>query len=147
MQSNAFSIGEETMTEMTQETTITDGTTLTLPALSDELTATINLAKADQHITQTMHQPLAWGYPDPLNHFGTLGFSLQPLNQHTARVLLVIDHPPVLQELAVYAWCYANLGLTLLIDENTIVRPFNPNDFIESPTAPSATPVNSMEVA
>ena len=135
------------MADVILETPLKDGTTLNLPSLNDEQYGSIDLAKAEEYITQTLHQPLAWGYPDPMNHFGTLGFSLQPLNRHTARVLLVIDHPPVLNDLAMYAWCYAQLGLKLLIDKNTVVRPYIPKEVHDAPTKTSAPGVNGMEVA
>lgn len=115
------------------------------PLTEDEI-ETIDLPKVCLYIEQVLHNPLALGYPDPTDDFGSLGFSLQPINPTTARVLLVINHQPVLDVLAKYAWCYEQMGYNLLIDEHTIVREYLPRASSAQPENAEKTAANSIEV-
>ena len=118
-----------------------------LQPLTEEEIETIDLPKVCLYIEQVLHNPLALGYPDPTDEFGSLGFSLQPVDSTTARVLLVINHRPALDMLAKYAWCYEQMGYILLIDEHTIVREYLPTKSSTQPEKSQQTVANSIEVA
>ena len=115
------------------------------PLTEDEIEH-IDLPKVCLYIEQVLHNPLSLGYPDPTDDFGSLGFSLQPINPTTARVLLVINHQSVLDVLAKYVWCYEQMGYNLLIDEHTIVREYLPRASTAQPDNAEKTVANSIEV-
>jgi hypothetical protein len=84
------------------------------------------------------------GWPT-IEEFGKLGVLLQPLDDQTARALLVIDDEPVMRFLATLQFAYEHIGYTLYIDHATMMRPrYDRPDPVEDPHV-SQPP--SMEVA
>ena len=93
---------------------------------------------------QTIHHPNWIGWPTT-EEFGKVGVLLQPLDDQTARALLVIDDEPALRFLATLQFAYEHIGYTLYIDLATMVRPRydRPESVEEPPVSQPAT----MEVA
>ena len=132
--------------KQTPKPALTQGTELMLQPLTEDEIEAIDLPKVCLYIEQVLHNPLSLGYPDPTDDFSSLGFSLQPINPTTARVLLVINHQPVLDVLAKYAWCYEQMGYNLLIDEHTIVREYLPRTSTAQRESVEKSIANSIEV-
>ena len=74
-----------------------------------------------------------------------MGVLLQPLDDQTARALLVIDDEHAMRFLATLQFAYEHIGYTLYIDHATMVRPrYERPEPVEK--APVSQPA-SMEVA
>ena len=101
-------------------------------------------AEIRMFIRQTIHHPNWIGWPTT-EEFGKMGVLLQPLDDQTARALLVIDDEHAMRFLATLQFAYEHIGYTLYIDHATMVRPRyeRPEPVEEAPVSQPA----SMEVA
>ena len=101
-------------------------------------------AEIRTYIRQTIHHPNWIGWPTT-EEFGKVGVLLHPLDDQTARALLVIDDEPAMRFLATLRFAYEHIGYTLYIDHATMVRPrYDRPEPVEEP--PVSQPA-SMEVA
>ena len=127
-----------------REYEVANGGRITLPALNEEDVEFGMTAEIRTYIRQTIHHPNWIGWPTT-EEFGKLGVLLQPLDDQTARALLVIDDEHAMRFLATLQFAYEHIGYTLYIDHATMVRPRydRPEPVEEAPVSP---PV-SMEVA
>ena len=119
---------------------------LRLGDFSSEEIDPMDLKQASLYISQILHNPITLGYPDPTNAFSDLGFSIQAIGHTTARVLLVINHPPALELLSKFIWIYEQIGYNLIVDENTIVREYMPR-YSTNGENEIITEANNIEVA
>ena len=83
----------------TENIEVANGGRITLPALNEEDKEFGMTAEIRTYIRQTIHHPNWIGWPTT-EEFGKLGVLLQPLDDQTARALLVIDDEPALRFLA-----------------------------------------------
>jgi len=127
-----------------REYEIANGGRITLPALNEEDKEFGMTAEIRTYIRQTIHHPNWIGWPT-IEEFGKLGVLLHPLDDQTARALLVIDDEPAMRFLATLLFAYDYIGYTLYIDHATMVRPRyeRPEPVDEPPVSQPA----SMEVA
>ena len=123
---------------------VANGREITLPELNEEDKAFGMTVDIRTFIRQTIHHPNWIGWPTT-EEFGKLGVLLQPLDDQTARALLVIDEEPAMRFLATLRFAYDYIGYTLYIDHATMVRPRyeRPEPVEEAPVSQPA----SMEVA
>ena len=127
-----------------REYEVANGGRITLPALNEEDVEFGMTADIRTFIRQTIHHPNWIGWPTT-EEFGKMGVLLQPLDDQTARALLVIDDEHAMRFLATLQFAYEHIGYTLYIDHATMVRPR-----YERPEPVEETPVSqpaSMEVA
>ena len=127
-----------------REYEVANGGRITLPALNEEDVEFGMTAEIRTFIRQTIHHPNWIGWPTT-EEFGKMGVLLQPLDDQTARALLVIDDEHALRFLATLQFAYEHIGYALYIDHATMVRPR-----YERPEPVEETPVSqpaSMEVA
>lgn len=123
---------------------VANGREITLPELNEEDKAFGMTVDIRTFIRQTIHHPNWIGWPTT-EEFGKLGVLLQPLDDQTARALLVIDEEPAMRFLATLRFAYDYIGYTLYIDHATMVRPrYERRESVEE--APVSQPA-SMEVA
>ena len=128
----------------TENIEVANGGRITLPKLNEEDKAFGMTAEIRTYIRQTIHHPNWIGWPTT-EEFGKVGVLLQPLDDQTARALLVIDDEPALRFLATLRFAYEYIGYTLYIDHATMVRPrYDRSEPVEE--APVSQPA-SMEVA
>jgi len=127
-----------------REYEVANGGRITLPALNEEDMEFGMTAEIRTFIRQTIHHPNWIGWPTT-EEFRKLGVLLQPLDDQTARALLVIDDEPALRFLATLRFAYEHIGYALYIDHATMVRPRyeRPEPVEEAPVSQPA----SMEVA
>ena len=127
-----------------REYEVANGGRITLPALNEEDVEFGMTAEIRTYIRQTIHHPNWIGWPTT-EEFGKLGVLLQPLDDQTARALLVIDDEHATRFLATLQFAYEHIGYTLHIDHATMVRPRyeRPEPVEEAPVSQPA----SMEVA
>jgi len=127
-----------------REYEVANGRRITLPTLNEEDKEFGMTPEIRTYIRQTIHHPNWIGWPTT-EEFGKLGVLFQPLDDQTARALLVIDDEPVLRFLATLRFAYDHIGYTLHIDHATMVRPRyeRPEPVDEAPVSQPA----SMEVA
>ena len=127
-----------------REYEVANGGSITLPALNEEDEEFGMTAEIRTYIRQTIHHPNWIGWP-ATEEFGKHGVLLQPLDDQTARALLVIDDEPAMRFLATLQFAYEHIGYTLHIDHATLVRPRyeRPEPVEEAPVSQPA----SMEVA
>ena len=127
-----------------REYEIANGGRITLPALNEEDKQFGMTAEIRTYIRQTIHHPNWIGWPT-IEEFGKLGVLLHPLDDQTARALLVIDDEPAMRFLATLLFAYDYIGYTLYIDHATMVRPRyeRPEPVEEAPVSQPAC----MEVA
>jgi len=127
-----------------REYEVANGGRITLPALNEEDVEFGMTAEIRTYIRQTIHHPNWIGWPTT-EEFGKVGVLLQPLDDQTARALLVIDDEPAMRFLATLQFAYEHIGYTLYIDHATMVRPRyeRPEPVEEAPVSQPA----SMEVA
>ena len=127
-----------------REYEIANGGRITLPALNEEDKEFGMTAEIRTYIRQTIHHPNWIGWPT-IEEFGKLGVLLHPLDDQTARALLVIDDEPAMRFLATLLFAYDYIGYTLYIDHATMVRPRyeRPEPVDEPPVSQPA----SVEVA
>ena len=127
-----------------REYEVANGGRITLPALNEEDVEFGMTAEIRTYIRQTIHHPNWIGWPTT-EEFGKLGVLLQPLDDQTARALLVIDDEHAMRFLATLQFAYEHIGYTLYIDHATMVRPrYDRSEPVEE--APVGQPA-SMEVA
>ena len=127
-----------------REYEVANGGRITLPALNEEDKEFGMTAEIRTYIRQTIHHPNWIGWPT-IEEFGKLGVLLHPLDDQTARALLVIDDEPAMRFLATLLFAYEHIGYTLYIDHATMVRPrYDRPEPVEEP--PVSQPA-SMEVA
>ena len=127
-----------------REYEVANGGRITLPALNEEDVEFGMTAEIRTYIRQTIHHPNWIGWPTT-EEFGKLGVLLQPLDDQTARALLVIDDEHAMRFLATLQFAYEHIGYTLYIDHATMVRPrYDRPEPVEEP--PVSQPA-SMEVA
>ena len=123
---------------------VANGGRITLPVLNEEDKEFGMTVEIRTYIRQTIHHPNWIGWPTT-EEFGKLGLLLQPLDDQTARALLVIDDESAMRFLATLRFAYDYIGYTLYIDHATMVRPrYERPDSVE--VAPVSQPA-SMEVA
>ena len=127
-----------------REYEVANGGRITLPALNEEDVEFGMTAEIRTFIRQTIHHPNWIGWPTT-EEFRKLGVLLQPLDDQTARALLVIDDEHAMRFLATLQFAYEHIGYTLYIDHATMVRPRydRPEPVEEAPVSQPA----SMEVA
>ena len=127
-----------------REYEVANGGRITLPALNEEDVEFGMTAEIRTFIRQTIHHPNWIGWPTT-EEFGKMGVLLQPLDDQTARALLVIDDEHALRFLATLQFAYEHIGYALYIDHATMVRPRyeRPEPVEEAPVSQPA----SMEVA
>ena len=127
-----------------REYEVANGGRITLPALNEEDVEFGMTAEIRTYIRQTIHHPNWIGWPTT-EEFGKVGVLLQPLDDQTARALLVIDDEPAMRFLATLRFAYDYIGYTLYIDHATLVRPRyeRPEPVEEAPISQPA----SIEVA
>ena len=127
-----------------REYEVANGGRITLPALKEEDVEFGMTAEIRTFIRQTIHHPNWIGWPTT-EEFGKMGVLLQPLDDQTARALLVIDDEHAMRFLATLQFAYEHIGYTLYIDHATMVRPrYERPEPVEK--APVSQPA-SMEVA
>ena len=127
-----------------REYEVANGGRITLPALNEDDVEFGMTAEIRTYIRQTIHHPNWIGWPTT-EEFGKVGVLLQPLDDQTARALLVIDDEHAMRFLATLQFAYEHIGYTLYIDHATMVRPrYERPDPVE--VAPVSQPA-SMEVA
>ena len=127
-----------------REYEVANGGRITLPALNEEDIEFGMTAEIRTFIRQTIHHPNWIGWPTT-EEFGKMGVLLQPLDDQTARALLVIDDEHAMRFLATLQFAYEHIGYTLYIDHATMVRPrYERPEPVEK--APVSQPA-SMEVA
>jgi hypothetical protein len=127
-----------------REYEVANGRRITLPELNEEDKEFGMTAEIRTYIRQTIHHPNWIGWPT-IEEFGKLGVLLHPLDDQTARALLVIDDEPAIRFLATLQFAYEHIGYTLYIDHATMVRPrYDRPEPVEEP--PVSQPA-SMEVA
>ena len=127
-----------------REYEVANGGRITLPVLNEEDKEFGMTVEIRTYIRQTIHHPNWIGWPTT-EEFGKLGLLLQPLDDQTARALLVIDDESAMRFLATLRFAYDYIGYTLYIDHATMVRPrYERPDSVE--VAPVSQPA-SMEVA
>ena len=127
-----------------REYEVANGGRITLPALNEEDMEFGMTAEIRTFIRQTIHHPNWIGWPTT-EEFRKLGVLLQPLDDQTARALLVIDDEHAMRFLATLQFAYEHIGYTLYIDHATMVRPrYDRPEPVEEP--PVSQPA-SMEVA
>ena len=97
----------------TENIEVANGGRITLPALNEEDKEFGMSVEIRTYIRQTIHHPNLIGWPTT-EEFGKLGILLQPLDDQTARALLVIDDEPVMRFLATLQFAYEHIGYTLL---------------------------------
>jgi hypothetical protein len=105
---------------------VANGKTITLPELNEEQIELVQKEVHIEYMRNAIHHPNWVGWPDATKSYKDVGFVLQALNHNTARVLLVIDHAPVVELLAAQYAAYQHWGYTLHIDEATVLRPHLP---------------------
>ena len=123
---------------------VANGSRINLPELTKDDRDFGMTPKIRKFIRQTIHHPDWIGWPT-IRDFGNIGVLIQPLDDQTARVLLVIDEESALRFLATLRFAYAYIGYTLYIDNATMVRPR-----FERPELAGEVPVSQpsgMEVA
>ena len=127
-----------------REYEVANGGRITLPALNEEDMEFGMTAEIRTFIRQTIHHPNWIGWPTT-EEFRKLGVLLQPLDDQTARALLVIDDEHAMRFLATLQFAYEHIGYTLYIDHATMLRPRydRPEPVEEAPVSQPA----SMEVA
>jgi len=132
------------MNTSNREYEVANGERITLPVLNEEDKEIGMTAKIRIHIRQTIHHPNSIGWPRAKD-FGKIGVLIQPLDDQTARALLVIDDEYALRCLATLQFAYDYIGYTLYIDNATMVRPRY--DQLESVEVAPIRQTCSMEVA
>ena len=127
-----------------REYEVANGRRITLPVLNEEDKEFGMTVEIRTYIRQTIHHPNWIGWPTT-EEFGKVGVLLQPLDDQTARALLVIDDEHAMRFLATLQFAYEHIGYTLYIDHATMVRPRyeRPEPVEEAPVSQPA----SMEVA
>ena len=94
----------------TENIEVANGGRITLPELNDEDKEFGMTAEIRTYIRQTIHHPNWIGWPTT-EEFGKVGILLQPLDDQTARALLVIDDEHAMRFLATLRFAYEHLQL------------------------------------
>jgi hypothetical protein len=125
---------------------VANGDSITLPGLSEEERVIGETPETRRFIRQIIHHPDFIGWPS-IEEFGKTGVLIQPLDDQTARALLVIDEEDSKRYLAMLKFAYEHIGYTLFIDHTTVFRqPWLRPDTGED-DAPAVSQMSSMEVA
>ena len=127
-----------------REYEVANGGRITLPALNEEDKEFGMSAEMRAYIRQFLHHPDWIGWPT-IEEYRKTGLLFHPLDDQTARALLVIDDEQPLRTLATLRFAYEHLGYTLYIDHATMVRP--PLKRSEPVVEPPVSQPASMEVA
>lgn len=125
---------------------VANGESITLPGLSEEERVLGMTPETRRFIRQRIHHPNLIGWPD-IDEFGYTGVLIQPLDDQTARALLVIDEEESKRYLAKLKFAYEHIGYTLFIDHSTVFRqPWPRQEKFEDEDKP-VSQMSSMEVA
>jgi|GEM_PF-2830836 len=85
-------------------------------------------ADAEKFVRKGIHDNESmFGWPNA-NDFDKTGFIMQVLDNTTARVVLVVDHPDALYLVSMYAATYQHIGFELIIDSATYISKRNKSE-------------------
>ena len=125
---------------------VANGESITLPGLSEEERVIGETPETRRFIRQMIHHPSFIGWPS-IEEFGKTGVLIQPLDDQTARALLVIDEEDSKRFLAMLKFAYEHIGYTLFIDHTTVFRqPWPGPEKVEGEDM-AVSQMSSMEVA
>ena len=122
--------------------TVSNGRTLTLPLLPIHSLEIASSPEAEAYVTEYLHAVEMIGMPC-VSLYADSGIILQPLDDTTAHVLVVVNDEVAPRNMAMYHHTYSRLGYTLVYDETTVLltRPqrSEPDTTSESTPPPSST--------
>ena len=122
--------------------TVSNRITLTLPLLPLHCLEIASSPEAEAYVTEYIHGVEMIGMPC-VSLYADSGIILQPLDNTTAHVLVVVNDEVALRNMAMYHHTYSRLGYTLVYDETTVLltRPqkSEPETTSESTPPPKST--------
>ena len=123
--------------------TVSNRITLTLPLLPLHSLEIASSPEAEAYVTEHLHAVDMIGMPC-VSLYADSGIILQPLDNTTAHVLVVVNDEVALRNMAMYHHTYSRLGYTLVYDETTVLltRPQKPEP---DTTSESTPPLKSTE--
>ena len=127
--------------------TVGNRITLTLPLLPLHSLEIASSPEAEAYVTEHLHAVEMIGMPC-VSLYADSGIILQPLDDTTAHVLVVVNDEVALRNMAMYHHTYSRLGYTLVYDKTTVLltRSRKPESTSESkPSKASASAPSSQQ--